>query len=1159
MKAKAILIIICIMMVNGMMSAQIGQLNGIKVGVWFENTNSPDDKEFKALIEFLKTLNFSDLYILTQDDLVKSTKLLRETDIIWVYKNDTLHIQSPDSKKLFHSLARFVENGGKLVLANQAMTLINPLGLEDERPETRIKQTIDEGYGRQLGYHAFRGHQLFDGMNGGAYVLKPLKDTIVLQTGYFGDDKPANGRVIGVDWDYIFLREESKLIFEYELGKGKILGIGGYLLYSLPNRNRIHLETFTKNIFSYLAKGKDDFKSFYWNYEASGAIETPFQISMPLPPPGSEKPAVPESDLSIKPGNSSGNYWDLAGERLLLMGEDHGGVREIWAHPVLCLRDYRVEYKFVNQRDTMRDLGSLRPDIEVLPSAYKRRYNLTGDLTDDLTGDLLGESITVSPNLPCAVVHYDYQGNMPVKFNITFRALFRLMWPYSEKVLGNFLYSWNDNLQAFVAMDQTGDFVTIVGISGKRDGISCLPINPGADKGNVPEKDGFEMPSQIMSVGMELPGPGSFDVIIASSGEGLDNTLKAYLKALSDPSSVFLESQVYADSILQRSLMFDSPEQDFNVGYRWALLATDRFQVNTPGLGSSLVAGYATSDNGWDGQHAISGRPGYGWYFGRDGVWSGLALLHYGDFEKVRLMMETFQRFQDLNGKIFHELSTSGIVHYDAADATPLYIILAGRYLRHSGDSAFIRSSWPFIKKAIDFCYSTDTDGDLLIENTNVGHGWVEGGHLFGSYTSLHLASVWAAALDEAAYMAKNLGLLDEQSKYNKDANTVKTSVNKNFWNPKNDYYYHGLMPDGSFMEDVSIMPCIPMLFNQADLDKTQKVLPVIAASGFTSDWGCRIVEEGSQHFNPGGYHTGSVWPLFTGWAALAEFRNNNYLQGYSHLMSNILIYKYWGLGFIEEVLNGEFFQPFGVCHHQCWSETMALQPAIEGMLGYLPDALNHQITLKPWFPANWDSVKVSRIRVGGELISMEARRQGGIEAGKLGSGEAGKALQISSYSFTKEPESRLDVHFQPVFPPGSIIQKITVNGLPAKDWGARIVNQGWVIPDFGFWLDSLAVVEIYWKGGITALPLINYPKPGDKSEGLRIINTNYSDGVYSITVEGLKSKQYDLKVWAADPDNYKADSAEIIAVTDNIMTLSVSFPDTGTKYEVITIHLFRQ
>ena len=71
--------------------------------------------------------------------------------------------------------------------------------------------------------------------------------------------------------------------------------------------------------------------------------------------------------------------------------------------------------------------------------------------------------------------------------------------------------------------------------------------------------------------------------------------------------------------------------------------------------------------------------------------------------------------------------------------------------------------------------------------------------------------------------------------------------------------------------------------------------MPVLAASGFTADWGCRIVEAGSPGYNPGGYHTGSVWPLFTGWVSLAEFSYGHYLQGFSHLMSKLLIHKYWG------------------------------------------------------------------------------------------------------------------------------------------------------------------------------------------------------------------------------------------------------------------------
>ena len=72
---------------------------------------------------------------------------------------------------------------------------------------------------------------------------------------------------------------------------------------------------------------------------------------------------------------SSGNYWDLAGERMLVMGVDSGGITEIWAHPVMSLRDFNVSYslKVEDLRLKVEDLddeavGPLETQIQVLPS-----------------------------------------------------------------------------------------------------------------------------------------------------------------------------------------------------------------------------------------------------------------------------------------------------------------------------------------------------------------------------------------------------------------------------------------------------------------------------------------------------------------------------------------------------------------------------------------------------------------------------------------------------------------------------------------------------------------------------------------------------------------------------------------------------------------------
>ncbi|MBW6461192.1 MAG: SUMF1/EgtB/PvdO family nonheme iron enzyme, partial [Bacteroidales bacterium] len=611
----------------------------ISMSILIENPGIQADPELLALQSFLMTLISNDIDIYTFSDFQKKKNILKKTDILWFYKNDTIPADDRKIAGTFDVLRQYIENGGKMILANQAAIYLPQLGLEDNPPVTRLKPSKDQGYGRQLGYHAFREHPLFAGMHGGAYVLKPLSDTTVWQTGYFGDGVPVAGKVVAVDWDYIFLRESSRLIFEYEKGKGKVMAVGGYLLFSLLNRNRAHLELFTENLIRYMLY--DEEIGYYWEYIEGGGVERRFEMVDGRRWMGDGRFDGEDDGMNMTPGKSSGNYWDLSGERMLVMGTDHGGITEIWAHPVLCLRDYRVDVKLKMQQDTMPDFRSIRPEIEVRPAGYLRKYDLAGNPY----GPRLEERITVSPDKPVAVINYRYDGRDTAEFRVSFRLMFRLMWPYSEKVLGNTYYSWDEDLKAYIVTDQSGEFVTIAGVSAPRDITGT--------------------PSLSALITLTLNGPSTFNMIIASSSEGLEKTLEYYRQALAGPGAVFEASAAHAKAVLDNSLIIEGPVQDFNDGYRWALLATGRFHVATPGVGSSLVAGYATSDKGWDGEHAVSGRPGYGWYFGRDGAWSGFALLHYGDFKKVRSMLETFQRYQDMTGKIFHELSTSGIVHYD--------------------------------------------------------------------------------------------------------------------------------------------------------------------------------------------------------------------------------------------------------------------------------------------------------------------------------------------------------------------------------------------------------------------------------------------------------------------------------------------------------------
>jgi hypothetical protein len=535
----------------------------------------------------------------------------------------------------------------------------------------------------------------------------------------------------------------------------------------------------------------------------------------------------------------------------------------------------------------------------------------------------------------------------------------------------------------------------------------------------------------------------------------------------------------------------------------------------------------------------VNGRPGYGWYFGRDAEWSSFALLDYGDFSKVRSQLEFFNKYQDLNGKIFHEASTSGLIHYDAADATPLYIVLAGKYFRHTNDTAFLRATWRNINRAISFCFSTDTDQDHLVENTNVGHGWVEGGELYGSHATIYMAGAWGAALTEASNMA---GFMKDPraESYRMEAGLQSEMINNDFWSDQTGFFAYGKNKDGTYRNEQTILPTVPIYFGMADRQKASLALKSIAGNAFTTNWGARILRDDSPWFKPTGYHYGSVWPLFTGWASLAEYKTGNSVQGFSHIMNNLDVYKNWGLGFVEEVLNGAEYQPSGVCAHQCWSETMVLQPAIEGLIGLEVSAQEGKINLAPQLPAHWDSLAIQHIRMADQLVDLTFNRKNG----------------VCSYRFSLDQGRPVHVEFMPVFPAGTRIIRVELDGreLPFTSFKSEQSMTLLVTFDLG----SVSNLVVETAAGIAVLPVIPEPKPGDAAEGMRILSAGLAGNTYQVELEGKAGSSDVIEFWSGGQDITKAENALFLDQTGWVYRFAVDFERSASKYvnKTVTINL---
>jgi len=706
------------------------------------------------------------------------------------------------------------------------------------------------------------------------------------------------------------------------------------------------------------------------------------------------------------------------------------------------------------------------------------------------------------------------------------------MWPYSQHTTGNISYAWDAGLKAFLLKTTTNDMFVCVGSEKTpfRKWMGPPSLRMKKETNHPVQKGSF----YGVSAGMDfsLTENDKLNISIAAGTCGLEQVIAGYRHLYDDPMKLYEESKEHYRHVLSKSTIIHTPDTFFNKAYAWTLIATDRFLVNTPGIGRALVAGYASSAHGWDGAQEVSGRPGYAWYFGRDGVWSSFALLDYGNFKAVRDELESFIKFQAIDGKIFHELTTSGVVHYDAADATPLFIVLAGKYLKASGDVSFIRENWDYLLKAIDFCFSTDTDRDHLIENVNVGHGWVEGGALFGSKTTLYLASCWGEALKQSAYMARILGNVNQASRFSKEARTVISIINNDFWNDSTRYFNHGKFPDNHYNSEVTVMPAIPIYFRQVEKGKQDPVLSRLAGNGFTSDWGVRIVPESCRFFNPRGYHTGSVWPLYTGWASLAEYKGGNYLHGYQHLMNNLEISRFWGQGLMEEVLNGEKYTPAGVCHHQCWSETMGLQPALEGLIGIGGDALKDSLFISPALPANWDSVRVENIRLGNHLVSFRMQRE--------------KVHAI--FSFRHKGYGRIHLTFQPVFPPGTLISGVEWDG-KKQDFSLETKPNGFISLHSEVTFKKSGTLKVNYSGGITLLPLVFHPKVNSLSGGFRLLSQHFDGNSLFLNFEGQPGRKETFKVFMGNQAPKSVEGASILRNDGKDFLLETVFPEVPGRY----------
>ncbi|HEU5334936.1 MAG TPA: amylo-alpha-1,6-glucosidase, partial [Terriglobales bacterium] len=589
-----------------------------------------------------------------------------------------------------------------------------------------------------------------------------------------------------------------------------------------------------------------------------------------------------------------------------------------------------------------------------------------------------------------AVIILDINTAEPLQVEACFVRDFTLEWPAS---LGGTYMSWDPEQRAFVLGEESKQFAALVGSpaavgfrqeyatnysSSSQSSFTLAPVTKGRAR-------------QIIVLAASVGRPGA---VVAGEITHPAPVETTYRHLASDYPALLRESADYYRRQLAQTASLELPDPQLQQAYDWARVSLLQGIVTNPYLGTGLVAGYRTSGD--------SQRPGFAWFFGRDSEWSSFAFDAEGDFAHARQALDFISRYQRADGKIPHEISqTATFVDWfhkfgypwASADATPLFIIAVRDYVRQSGDVAFAQEKWSSVWKAYQFLHST-WDAHGFAQNVGIGHGWVEGGPLRPPEkpeatsaassspapqvikTELYQSGLGIEALRALADLASITGNAQAVSGIEQTAQRQLAALNQDFWDPRDKLFVFGLDPQDHQIDVASILATVPMWFRLLDEGKSEQMINRLAGPGFEADWGARIISDRDPRYDPGGYHYGSVWPLFTGWASVGEYRYHRALPAYANLRANSLLALDGSLGHVTEVLSGDYYQGLSTASpHQIWSAAMVISPMLLGMMGLEADVPHHTLVFAPHVPAEWNSFQVKNERVGNVTLDFNYSR----------------------------------------------------------------------------------------------------------------------------------------------------------------------------------------
>lgn len=289
-----------------------------------------------------------------------------------------------------------------------------------------------------------------------------------------------------------------------------------------------------------------------------------------------------------------------------------------------------------------------------------------------------------------------------------------------------------------------------------------------------------------------------------------------------------------------------------------------------------------------------AGIPWYAVPFGRDQCVTALQTLPLApDIARDALTFlaayqgkETNAKTEEQPGKIMHELRLGEMAackeipftpYYGTVDATPLWLVLLGRYVDTTNDLKLAKELWPNAQAALSYL-KTEMDGGFLTYGRGCtgalsNQGWKDSGdsivHVDGTLAKRPIALCEVQgyvfeALKAMAKLQRRLSVDSSESppeELEKDAEALRERFSKAFWLPDKQFVALAVDGDNKPCSVISSNPGHLLLTEIISDEQAKAIATRLMQEDMYSGWGIRTLASSENAFNPMGYHTGSIWP----------------------------------------------------------------------------------------------------------------------------------------------------------------------------------------------------------------------------------------------------------------------------------------------------------